>query len=63
MKKLLIVAIVAILGLGASSCKKNGDCVCTIGGVSVTSATDVSKADCQKLDDAAQVGGGSCELK
>lgn len=63
MKKLMILPLVAMLALGTSSCKKNGDCVCTVAGVSVTTATGVSKADCQKLDDAAQIGGGSCSLK
>lgn len=27
MKKLMILAVVATLALGSSSCKKNGDCV------------------------------------
>lgn len=62
MKKLMILLVCSTLAFGASSCKKNGDCVCTIGGVSATTATGVSKADCQKLDDAL-AGTGSCKLK
>jgi hypothetical protein len=63
MKKLMILAVVATLALGSSSCKKNGDCVCEIGGIEISSTPGISKADCNTLDDAAQAGGGSCSLK
>ncbi len=59
----MILAVVATLALGSSSCKKNGDCVCEIGGIEISSTPGLSNADCQTLDDADQLGGGSCSLK
>ena len=66
MKKLFIVVAVAIFGLTA--CKKDFDCVCTVGGNSTTTTfPDAKKADAQDACDAlsilSAIGGGSCELK
>lgn len=63
MKKLMILPFIALLAIGASSCKKNGDCVCTVSGITVSTTSGISKADCSRLDDAAKLGGGSCKLK
>jgi hypothetical protein len=63
MKKLMILAVVATLAMGSSSCKKNRNCVCEFDGIEISSTPGISKADCQTLDDAAQIGGGSCSLK
>lgn len=60
MKKLMILPVIAILAFGSSSCKKSGDCVCTANGVSATVATNMSKADCDKVSSASGI---SCKIK
>lgn len=62
MKKLMILAFAATMAIGASSCKKNKDCVCTVAGIPVTTP-DVTKAQCDDLDAAAEIAGGNCEFK
>ena len=66
MKKLFIVAAVAVFGLTA--CKKDFDCKCTAGGTTTTTTfPDVKKADAEEACDAlsaiSAIGGGSCELE
>ena len=65
MKKLLVIAVIAIVGL--ASCKKDYNCSCTIlGQTTVSEFKDVSKDDaqqaCDEADAAAQLLGGSCTL-
>ncbi len=68
MKKTLLLAVMFVGVASMTSCKKDRDCECTIGGqTSVTTIPDASKSDaedaCDALSIAAAIGGGSCELK
>lgn len=67
MKKFFIPALAALFIVGMTSCKKDWDCTCTVGGVTTTSTIqDVNKSDaedaCNALNTAASIGGGSCSL-
>ncbi len=65
MKKLLVIAVIAVVGL--ASCKKDYTCSCTIlGQTTVSEFKDVTQSDaeeaCDEADAAAQLLGGSCTL-
>ena len=57
----MLLTFVVVLSLG-TACKKNKDCECTIAGITTTTP-ELSKSECDKLSDAAAIGGGKCELK
>jgi hypothetical protein len=69
MKKLFVLVLaVGGLSIAVSSCSKEHTCSCTIlGFTSDTTFTDMSKSDaktqCDNLNTAAALVGGSCELK
>lgn len=66
MKKIILVAAVGMLAL--VSCKKDYSCDCETAGISTpveiknSSKSDATDA-CDKLNTAALVAGGKCELK
>ena len=68
MKKMIGVAAFAVLGVIAlSSCKKDYNCVCTVGGVSDSTVyKDMKKSDaeaaCASKNSTAALVGGSCAL-
>lgn len=53
----------ATVAFGASSCKKEGICECTIDGISTSTPVNVTREACNAADDAAKDVGGSCKLK
>lgn len=67
MKKFFIPALAALFIVGMTSCKKDWDCTCTVGGVTTTTVIpDVNKSDAEEACDAINtlnaLLGGSCSL-
>lgn len=62
MKKLMILAVLATLALGSSSCKKSGTCECKTGGVVISSTPNTSKTDCDAIENAS-LGVLDCSIK
>jgi hypothetical protein len=67
MKKLALFGALG-LALSLTSCKKDWDCVCSVGGFSSTtvikdSTRKEAKDSCSDLDTQAKIINGSCSLK
>lgn len=61
MKKLFLVLMVGGLAIGASSCKKDWNCVCD--GDVVATIPNAKKADAQDACNVFELGGASCDVE
>lgn len=69
MKKNTLIALVAILAISFTSCKKDYTCECTYSNTALNSTSTVkttkkdADARCETLNNAAKGAGGTCKIK